>query len=360
MTGRAESFEFGLLDVQSESFEGESAENFSVARLRRNILGNSDMGFLFTNRQATGNNTGGAYGRSFGTDVNLRLAQFLFVSSYLALTRTPDTGDESARVAVGWRDRIWDLSGMVRCVGADFEPGMGFIRRVGIRQWYGTVGAHPRLSAMGVLEINPYSEADYVTDLDGHVLTWNGALGFDVTFRDGGGISLRFDDRREVLTEPFDVRPGGTIPIGDYHFREVSASYTASEGRLVYGSVGVSGGGYFDGRRVSIEGSLSWQPDYHLTLEASAEHNAISVQGTAFTADLYTARIKYAFSTTLYFGAFVQYNAAVDQVVTNARMNLIHAPLSDFFLVFTERRDLNAGAVLERFVTAKFTKLVAF
>jgi len=359
VTGRAGAFAFGVLDVQSESFEGDPAENFGVARLRRDILGSSDVGIMFTNRQAIGD-TAGAYNRTLGTDLNLRLARFLFVSAYGALSRSRGGSGETGRVAVGWRDRLWDLSGMMRHVDRDFDPGMGFIRRTGIRQWYGTVGAHPRLSFATLLEINPYAEADYVTDLGGQRLTWDGVLGLAATFRDGGRLSLRYDDRRELLEEPFSVRSGVTIPVSDYHFREGSASYQTSEGRSVAGGVGVSGGGYYGGSRFSINGNVSWQPDYHVTLEASATHNAVSVQGTDFTADLYTARIKYAYSTTLYFGLFVQYNADAEQVVTNARLNFIHAPLSDFFLVFTERRDVRAGTVLERFVTAKVTKLLAF
>jgi hypothetical protein len=93
----------------------------------------------------------------------------------------------------------------------------------------------------------------------------------------------------------------------------------------------------------------------------SATHNALSVQGNSFTADLYSARVKYSYNTRLYFRGYVQYNADRDQLVTNVRLNFIHAPLSDFFLVYTERRDMSGnGVVLERFVTAKLTKLLAF
>jgi hypothetical protein len=359
LSGRAEAFEFGLLDVQSEAFEGGPAENFSVARLRRHFLGNADVGVLFTNRQATGDSAGGEYSRSVGADLNMRLAQYLFVSTYAAATRSPGVGDESARLAVGWRDRLWNASVMFRHVGADFAPRMGFIRRTGVRHWYGTFGAHPRAPLGSILEINPFAEAEYITDLQGGRLNWDGTLGFGVTFRDGGNLSLRYNDRRELLEAPF-VRSGVTIPIGDYHTREGSASYTSDESRALSGSAGVSGGGYYGGRRFTINGRVSWQPDYHLTVDASTERNAVSVQGAEFTADLYTARVKYAYSTTLYVGAFVQYNADAKQVVTNVRLNFIHAPLSDFFLVFTERRDLANSAVLERVVTLKVTKLLAF
>ena len=35
----------------------------------------------------------------------------------------------------------------------------------------------------------------------------------------------------------------------------------------------------------------------------------------------------------------MQYNETTDEVQTNVRFNLIHAPLSDVFLVYSERRD---------------------
>ncbi|MBI2536220.1 MAG: hypothetical protein HYW06_04490, partial [Gemmatimonadetes bacterium] len=175
----------------------------------------------------------------------------------------------------------------------------------------------------GVLEINPFAEADYVTNLSGRRETWDGTLGFGVTFRDGGVLNLRYDDRRELLEQPFQVRTGIAIPVGDYHFREASATYQASEGRMLSGNLGVSGGGYYYGNRLTLNGGVNWQPNYHITLDASAQHNAVSLPDTSFTADLYTARVKYAYSTTLYFGAFVQYNADADQLVTNLRLNFM-------------------------------------
>jgi hypothetical protein len=360
LTGRAGGFEFGTLNVQSRTFEGAPAENFSVLRLRRDFLRNADLGVLFTNRARTGDSSVG-YNRALGTDLNMRLAQYLFVSSYLALTRAPGSGDEAGRVALGWRDRVWDASAMFRAVGDSFDPGMGFIRRAGIRQWYGTLGAHPRVPGAAVLEVNPFVEADYITNGSGQRESWEGTLGFGVTFRDGGVLNLRYSDQRERLEQPFPVRTGIAIPAGDYHTGTASASYQASEGRMLSGNAGFSGGGYYDGTRLTFTGGVSWQPDYHLTLDAAATHNAVTLPDTNFTADLYTARIKYAYSTTLYFGAFVQYNADADQLITNIRVKLIHAPLSHVFLVFTERRNVRPGGqVLERLVTAKITRLFAF
>ena len=79
-----------------------------------------------------------------------------------------------------------------------------------------------------------------------------------------------------------------------------------------------------------------------------------------FWADVFGGRIRYAYSTKVFASAFVQYNAASDELVTNIRFNFIHAPLSDVFLVFTERRDLENSVLLDRVLTAKVTKIFAF
>jgi hypothetical protein len=55
----------------------------------------------------------------------------------------------------------------------------------------------------------------------------------------------------------------------------------------------------------------------------------------------------------------VQYLEASNELVSNLRFNFIHAPLSDIFLVLTERRTLDAD-VSERVITLKVSKLLAF
>ena len=75
---------------------------------------------------------------------------------------------------------------------------------------------------------------------------------------------------------------------------------------------------------------------------------------------MFGAKLDLFFSTTLLTSAFVQYNEASEEVVTNLRFRWIHAPLSDLYIVLTERRDTAANTVLDRFLTAKFTKLLSF
>ena len=359
LTGRAGDFELGVLNVQSRTLDDFPAENFSVVRVRRSVLRNSDVGIIFTNRTPTGT-VDGVSNQALGVDANLRVFGSLFVNTYVAGTRTGDDTDRAARLSVGWRDRLWNTSAAIRQVGEDFNPGIGFVRRRNIRESYATVGIHPRPNIPHVLEVNPYVEATYTTDLNGRLETRDNGAGFGVSFTDRSSLNLGYGRRFERLDKPFQVRPGTSIPVGDYEFGEGSASYRSSQGRALSFNAGVSGGGYYDGTRFSLTGGVRWQPDRHLVLDVDANHNAIDVQGDSFSADVYSARIQYAVSTTLNFSGFVQYNAATDEVVTNLRGDLIHAPLSDLFLLYTERRSTAGAGVLERFITVKVTRLLIF
>ncbi len=362
LTGSERGFEIGLLDVQTEAFGDDPPENFSAVRVRRN-LGASDVGFVFANRQATDGTARDHYNRSFGVDANIATLGNLIVNSYLAHTESPgrDGNSTAARVNVGWRDRLWDAGGFVQQIGEDFDPGLGFVSRTDMRHLYGTIGAHPRPPMALFLSMNPYVEGHYITNLDGLLETRMGTAGLGVAFSEGGTLDLEYTDRFERVADPFRVGTGGTIPAGTYSFREASARYTANPARIISGGLELSGGGYFGGTRRSVGANVEWAPGVHFSTRLSASHNHLEVQEQSFTADLYSALIRYAYSTRLYGGLLVQYNAATEEVVSSMRLTLIHAPLSNLYLAYTERRDVgDTPAVAERVFTAKLTKYLQF
>ena len=101
--------------------------------------------------------------------------------------------------------------------------------------------------------------------------------------------------------------------------------------------------------------------DYRLSFDFSAERNELSMPGAEdFGANVYGGRATFAASTRFFTSAFVQYNALTEEVVSNVRVNYIHAPLSDLFLVYTERTDRTGATPSDRLISFKVTKAVAF
>ena len=93
VTGRAGDYTVGLLNISTGDSErvGAGSANFSVVRLRRDILRRSTIGVIATNRspRASGVDTNQAY----GVDANLAFFENLQVKGYYARTRTPGAAD---------------------------------------------------------------------------------------------------------------------------------------------------------------------------------------------------------------------------------------------------------------------------
>jgi hypothetical protein len=319
------------------------------------------VGILMTDRQ---DQAGGPWNRAGGVDLNLRLGPSLLISSYAARTATEGVTDEddwAGRIWVAWRDRLWDLSAVARRVGADFDPGIGFVQRRGMTHLYGTLGAHPRPAIPGVLDLNPYVEAHRFTSVDGVVETTRQSGGLGFNFADGGELSSQMTRRMERLEDGFLVEGRGRIPAGTYRFSEAEVRYQSSGNRSLSGSVMAAGGGYFGGQRRSVGASLRWHPDPRVALSVQADRNAIEAAGERFPANLYRGEIRVARSTRIYVGGVVQYNEAQELWVSNLRLTWLHAPLSEAYLVITDRRATGStGAGSERLITLKVTRLLAF
>jgi len=359
LTGHLGGTQVGLLSMQTQGTTALAAENFAVARVRRSLFGVIEVGGMAINRQTT--EGPGSYNRSWGLDANARLAGNLILHSYLAGSHEPGVSgaNKAARISAAWRDDFWNVSALYRSLGVNFNPGVGFVRRTGVDHTYATLGVHPRVSFASVVELNPYVETEHYRNPAGLMETRNLSAGLGALFRDGATFNVTARDRYERLDEEF-VLSQGIVPAGRYGFREAELTYVASPAHVLAPTVRISGGGYFQGDRRSIGGSLIWRPNAHFAFDVGADHNVIDLTGEAFAVDVLSGRADYAYSTKLIAGTWIQYNDATGELVTNARLNYIHAPLSDLFLVYAERRDAGSGALLDRRLTAKLTKLLSF
>lgn len=370
VTGRVGPLQVGLLNMQTEAARGGPAENFSVARIRGSIGSGSDVGAILVHRTSTGGEHADGGSPGLGVDANLRPHPSMVINSYLARGGGSEgrADDLAWRMSVGWRDRLWDASLLARQVDDDFRPSTGFVRRRGIRQHYGTVGVHVPAGFVGAQETNPYLEVDVSLDPTGALEDRLVAAGVATEFRDGGVFDLSGSQTLEVLSSPFPIPgAGGTeVPAGRHAMGTLSVGYAASRARRLSGGIRLGGGDYYGGERRSVEAGVHWQPGYRFFVDLTGEHNRVTVPSagqaspSSVTADILALRTGYSYSRSLFGRASLQYNSLTRQLVSNFRLNFIHAPLSDLFVVVAERRDLDSGVVLERALTLKVTRLLVF
>src|SRR4029453_16898744 len=89
LTGRAGAYSIGVLNIQTgDKTEelGAPATNFSVFRVKRDVLRRSSIGLLFTNRSESVNGTGA--NRAYGIDGTFAFYENLQINTYWAATQT--------------------------------------------------------------------------------------------------------------------------------------------------------------------------------------------------------------------------------------------------------------------------------
>lgn len=360
LSGRVGAWDVGLLDMQTQRTVDGSGENFGVVRARRNVSEKSDVGFMVQRRAAT--DSGGAEAMSYGVDANLRPVGNMIINAYAVASEAPGGGSDgyAARTSVAFRNRLWNTSAMVKRVSDQFNPAMGFVRRRGMQQSYGTVGLHLRPAWRGIQEVAPYVELDYITDLRGQLDTRSLQVGTEVQFQPEGTLTFELQDQFDRLEQSFTVFPGRTIPVGAYAWREGMVKVQSAQARPLSVLASLTTGGFYDGSRRSYGGTATWRVRYNLSIDGSFTRNDVTLASGPFLADIASTRIRYAWSTRLFGSAYVQYNAQSKTMVTNARLNFRYAPLSDLFLVFTDRRNADTGVRNERTVSVKLTRMLAF
>ncbi len=359
LSGRVSDYTLGILSLQTDDFEETPSTNFTVVRLRRDLFRSSDFGGIFINKQESE----GTHNRTYGIDAHLRFFDFLDVFPFVLKTDSPDRkgDDTAANISVAWGDPFWDVQAEYITIGENLNPEVGFVPRTGIRKSRGRFGVKPRPGerVSWIRQLEPSTEVHYITDPEGVLETRILENRFSIRFEDNSYLSFGHRGSFERLDEPFQIRPGQEIPVGDYRFDEFSVSFSGDQTRLLIPDVSLQTGGFFDGDKDSYSLGLSVRPNYHFTAEVSWEHDEVDLPSGDFTTNLINTQLLYSFNTSMFLNALIQYNSTVQEIESNIRFNIIYKPLSDFFLVYNERRS-TTGEVRERALIGKVTYVLGF
>ena len=366
LTGRVGAYSVGVLNIQQRSTKTSLATNFSALRLRRNVLANSDVGLIVLNKDADGP----SYNRVVGTDANFRFFQNLDLNAATARTLSPTAvvpgrgGEWMGRAGFNYRDQRWDFQSSFIRIGERFNDEMGFVPRTGIAKFENQYGARfrPKRLSRWLREAFPHFGFTDVSRLQGDLQSRLFQAHLSLNLHDGSGGELGVDPTTENLVAPFVInrRRGISIPVGRYDFNDWHASWRTNSSAPVSFNGRWSVGEFYDGYKQAYQIGAAVRLNGRLNASINESRNQIRLSAGRYTTDLITARIEYGFSTMAFVNALVQYNTDAREWSSNLRFNIIHRPLSDFFLVFNERRDSDTGGLLDRALVAKMTYMLAF
>jgi hypothetical protein len=350
------------LNIQQREFETINATNFTVGRLRKNILANSDVGVMITNKEVQGSSR---YNRAYGADANFRFGRYTNVNAYIAKTVSPGvtSKDLAGRLSASYADDVWSFRASHTAVQENFNDEMGYVPRKGIRKSAGYAGYtwRPARWRKTIRSINPHTQLDYVLDPSGRLDTKYVDYHLPINFQNSTFIEIGKNPSYEYLAKSYLISPSKniSIPAGAYKYSEYFVLARTDTGRKVSGNGRWAGGPFYTGYKHSYQAGATYRHSNKLTAAFNYTHNNISLHAGRFKTNLLSTRINYGFSTTMFINSLIQYNSDTHQWSSNVRFNIIHRPLSDIFVVYNERRDSISGGLVDRALIAKMTYMIS-
>lgn len=337
LTGQVGRFSVGLLNIQTRKDDDLAlpASNNAVARVRTELSGRSTAGAIFTNLEQ-----GERYNRAFGVDYQSR---FWGSSSFNAwATGISDSdaaldGGSAGEAVLRVGNDLYGGSVGFRSVSSNYAPALGFVARRDMRRYDADLSWSPLLESERhpVRRIVTGTGVQYITGQDGEVQSWSwGAVGnFHMERRDR--LAVEINRSFERLEQSFFIRPEAEITAGDYY--ETTGSFRGSTDPSRRGFVqwGLSRGGFFGGTRTNITGGLGFRQSKYLKFETGFRHSIIDlpISNGSFDATTISLNIQAAGGRKLFANALLQYDNFSRDIAANIRVDWIHTPGSDLFLV---------------------------
>ena len=330
----------GFINMQTESVDGTApANNFTVARMRRDLPNRSSIGGLFVNRQATGSQALGTdYNRTYAVDGRWGIGQNGLVQGFVGRTNTPgrDGRDHALNVSGTYNSARWRLISGYQENGEDFNPEVGFVQRTAFRKYdFGLRNTSRPNGILKMQELTPHMSFTRFWNFEGIMETSFLHLHFPVEFEDSTSVSVSYDVRSEEVFNQFTVS-GLSVPPGRYDFNELTYSYNSDRSAPLSVGLRATTAGFFAGDIVTLRPSIDARYGETFNLRLSYSRNDIDLPTGSVITNLTSVRLAYNFSPRLFAQTLLQHNDSADLWSVNFRFGWLKDANTGLFFVYNE------------------------
>jgi len=350
LVGRLGNWDVGLINMQTDDSGDLLSENFSVLRLRRRVFNEqSFIGGMATSRVDTDSNYNAAYGvdgsiNAFGDDI----LKFNWAQTFETDAENDASSLDISKIRVHWER--YSFVGLAYGLnysnaGKDYNPGIGFEQYNNLTNYihfvrYGWImGKDSWIYQHHIFE----DLWVHIRNEDNSIKTLLARAGWYGSSKSGfsGNLSLTYN--QEDVREVIDFSDDAIVPPDEYQFYGLTGRFSTPSGYLVRFSSSFKGGQFYDGKRATISLSPSWSMSSHLESGISYELNYLdfSDRKQEYTSHIGRLRFLAMLNVKLSLSAFMQYNSAVEKVISNVRFRYNPREGCDFYLVYDEGFNMN-------------------
>ena len=260
LTGKVGEYAVGVMNIETgeETVSRSEPTNFTVIRVKRDILRRSTIGAMFTNRSVS--TVGDGSNQGYGADAAFSFYENVAMGAYYARTATDGLeGDpESYQGRFEFNHDRYGAKAEHLKIGDVFNPEVGFVRRDDIRRSFGLLRFSPRPARRespsilnAVRKFTWEAGLEYILNGADSLETRQQTGRFNIEFNSSDQFTVEANRNYELLVLPFTIG-GVVVPPGGYNFDDVLLSYALGQQRRVSGTIALQAGGFYDGTITSI------------------------------------------------------------------------------------------------------------
>jgi len=339
LTGQAGPFSIGFLNLQTEDRRVDPetvlrGANNTVLRLRGDVGPRATVGGILTNLQNSD-----TYNRAVGLDLTYRFFTSSALNAWWADTWTdggPGSGTGAGYAGLVLRNDRGNVALDYTNIGESFDPALGFVQRTDMVRYGATAAWTPRFEgSTWARQLNLMLLGNYIEGQDGMKQSDEAVFQSGLRFQNGNYVLLGLTHHWERLEEPFPIRPNVVIPEGDYPYNYAGVLFRTNDSRELSAQGVTHFGDYWNGSWFQYGGGVTWKTGPYLELTGSFDRREIDlpVENGKFETTILGLDILGAISRKLFANALLQYDNVSETVQANVRIDWIHTPGSDLFLV---------------------------
>ena len=345
LTGKVGPFSVGLMSIDTRDHEDSNTPrtNFTVLRVKRDILRRSTIGGMVTYRSESVLRRGES-NLAYGVDAAFSFFQNLNVGGYVARSNTEGLkrDNDSYLGRINFDGDRYGAEAQYLKVGDNFSPEIGNVRRDNFKRSFGSgrFSPRPRERFKGIRQFTYSGNLEYLENGAGQLETRNQNGHFGLERQNSDSFSVDAGRDYELLLRPFTASKGVTIPVGGYTFSDVSVSYSRGLQRRVSGTTSFRIGEFYNGtiRTLGFSGArVSLLKQW--SLEPSISFNDVTLPVGNFRTTVLRARSDYGFSSRMFTSTLLQYSSSDSVFSSNLRFRWEYRPGSELFIVYSDERD---------------------
>ena len=356
LSGRVnENWRIGLMNLQTAKDVSiyQPGFNYSVMAIQRQIFSRSNISVIGVNKQATNTlNTDSTftngidnnnYNRLLGIDYNLASADNKWYGKlFYHQSMSPENNKDAFSHGV---NLIYDVTSVKlewnhQIVGDNFNPEVGFAPRTD----YNLVA--PAVQFLfypnnAIANHGPGISTEYIWNqqygkTDHQVMAFY-EINFSSTATLSGGVqndyTFLFNDFSPIDAEDEPLKSGT-----DYTYTSFVGEYESDRRKNFYYDIETRAGQFYNGSIIRLDGTANYRLGMMGVASLYYSYNRINLPSpySSGTIWLLGPRFDLTFTRDVFLTTFFQYNSQIENVNINARLQYRYAPVSDFFIVYTE------------------------